>query len=65
MVYDEWNRVLDLNLNAVYLCAKAEAQVMLRSGYGTIINTASMSAHISNTPQNQCAYKRPRRGYST
>ena len=29
---------------------------MLEAGYGKIINTASMSAHIVNTPQNQAAY---------
>jgi NAD(P)-dependent dehydrogenase (short-subunit alcohol dehydrogenase family) len=29
---------------------------MLEAGYGKIINTASMSGHIVNTPQNQLAY---------
>lgn len=62
MDYDEWRRVLDLNLDGVYLCAKAEAQIMLPAGYGKIINTASMSAHISNTPQNQCAYNASKAG---
>ncbi|HKJ86458.1 MAG TPA: glucose 1-dehydrogenase [Spirochaetia bacterium] len=62
MDYDEWKRVLDLNLNGVYLCAKAEAAAMLPAGYGKIINTASMSAHIVNTPQNQCAYNASKAG---
>ena len=52
----EWHSVMDVNLNAVFLCAQAEAQVMLEAGYGKIINTASMSASIVNTPQNQVAY---------
>ena len=62
MDYAEWKKVIDLNLNAVYLCSRAEAQVMLEAGYGKIINTASMSGHISNTPQNQAAYNTSKAG---
>lgn len=51
-----WNRVLRLNLDAVLYCAQAEAKVMMRSGYGKIINTASMSGHIVNVPQPQTPY---------
>ena len=61
-VYDEWEKILDLNLNAVYLCAREEAKVMLRKGYGKIINTASMSGYIVNTPQNQAAYNASKAG---
>lgn len=35
---------------------------MLAAGYGKIVNTASMSAHISNTPQNQSAYNTAKAG---
>ena len=35
---------------------------MLPAGYGKIINTASMSGHISNTPQNQSAYNSAKAG---
>ncbi|MBE7473714.1 MAG: short-chain dehydrogenase [Anaerolineae bacterium] len=52
----EWDKMMSINLKGVFLCAQAEARVMLPAGYGKIINTASMSAHISNTPQNQSAY---------
>lgn len=52
----EWDDMLNTNLKGVYLCAQAEARVMLPAGYGKIINTASMSGHIVNTPQNQSAY---------
>lgn len=62
MDYDEWKKVIDLNLNAVYRCAQAEAAVMLEAGYGKMINTASMSAHISNTPQKQAAYNASKAG---
>jgi NAD(P)-dependent dehydrogenase (short-subunit alcohol dehydrogenase family) len=47
-----WRKVMSLNLDAVLACAQAEAREMKKSGYGKIINTASMSAHIVNTPQN-------------
>jgi NAD(P)-dependent dehydrogenase (short-subunit alcohol dehydrogenase family) len=53
---EEWRKLMAVNLDAVFYCAQAEARVMLDAGYGKIINTASMSAHISNTPQNQVAY---------
>ena len=52
----EWDDMLNTNLKAVFLCAQAEARVMLPAGYGKIINTASMSGHIVNMPQNQSAY---------
>ena len=53
---DRWDRLMDLNLKAVFFCAQAEGQVMLSAGYGKIINTASMSGHIVNTPQCQAVY---------
>lgn len=62
MAYADWLRVLDVDLNSVFLCAQAQATVMLPAGYGKIINTASMSGHISNTPQNQAAYNTAKAG---
>ncbi len=56
MKLEDWDRVMDINLRAVFLCCQAEARVMLPRGYGKIINTASMSGTIVNTPQNQSAY---------
>lgn len=58
----DWDRLLNVNLKGVFLCAQAEAQVMLPAGYGKIINTASMSGSISNTPQNQCSYNASKAG---
>ncbi|MDR2485022.1 MAG: glucose 1-dehydrogenase [Treponema sp.] len=60
--FGEWRKILALNLDAVFLCAGSEAKEMAKKGYGKIINTASMSAHISNTPQNQCAYNASKAG---
>jgi NAD(P)-dependent dehydrogenase (short-subunit alcohol dehydrogenase family) len=53
---DDWGRVMRLNLDAVLYCCQAEAREMFKAGYGKIINTASMSGHIANMPQNQTPY---------
>lgn len=52
----DWRRVMSLNVDGVFYCARAEARVMLPAGYGKIINTASMSGHIVNAPQHQASY---------
>jgi NAD(P)-dependent dehydrogenase (short-subunit alcohol dehydrogenase family) len=62
MSFADWRKILALNLDAVFLCMQAEGRVMQAQGYGKIINTASMSAHIANTPQNQCAYNASKAG---
>jgi NAD(P)-dependent dehydrogenase (short-subunit alcohol dehydrogenase family) len=59
---NDWRRILALNLDAVFLCAQSEAREMVKKGYGKIINTASMSGHICNTPQNQSAYHTSKAG---
>jgi len=56
MTYEQWTKVIDCNLNGVFLTNQAAGRVMLRQGSGSIINTASMSGHIVNVPQPQCAY---------
>ncbi len=59
---NEWDQMMNVNLKGVFMCAQAEAQVMLKAGYGKIINTASMSAHIVNQPQNQSVYNTSKAG---
>lgn len=39
---DEWGRVLDVNLNAVFYCMKYEIASMLKSGGGSIVNISSV-----------------------
>ncbi len=56
MTYAQFKKIIDVNLNGVFLTAQAAAKVMLKQGRGSIINTASMSGHIVNVPQPQCAY---------
>jgi len=62
MPEEEWRKIMALNLDGVFFCAQAEARVMLEAGYGKIINTASMSAHIVNHPQHQAAYNASKAG---
>ena len=47
----EWDRVLDIDLKAVFLCCQAEGQAMLQLGSGSIINVVSISSQIVNRPQ--------------
>ena len=56
MTYEQWLKVIDVNLNGIFLTDIAAGRYMLAHGGGSIINTASMSAHIVNVPQPQCAY---------
>jgi len=56
MTFEQWNQVINVNLHGVFLTAQAAGKVMIKQGGGSIINTASMSAHIVNVPQPQCSY---------
>src|ERR1700686_1882448 len=53
---EDWHKVINVNLHAVFYCCREFGKVMLEQGKGSIINTASMSGIISNTPQPQSAY---------
>ncbi|MBK8023167.1 MAG: glucose 1-dehydrogenase [Chloroflexi bacterium] len=58
----DWDHMMNINLKGVFLCCQAEARVMLPAGYGKIINMASISGYISNTPQNQSHYNTSKAG---
>lgn len=62
MTYAQWRKVIDVNLNSVFLTDTIAGKYMLAHGGGSIINTASMSAHIVNVPQPQCAYNASKAG---
>ena len=62
MTLDQWSKVIDINLTGVFLTAQAAAKQMLKQGFGSIINTASMSGHIVNVPQPQCSYNASKAG---
>ncbi len=53
---EEWNKVIDINLNWVYWCCRAFGKYMLAAGKGSIVNIGSMSGVISNKPQPQSHY---------
>lgn len=54
--HDEWNKVINLDLNGVYYCAKYIGRHFRDQGKGSFIATASMSGHIVNFPQMQACY---------
>ena len=62
MTYEQWTKNIDVNLNSVFLTDTIAGRYMLANGGGSIINTASMSAHIVNVPQPQCAYNASKAG---
>ncbi|MDY0236473.1 MAG: glucose 1-dehydrogenase [Gudongella sp.] len=47
--YEEWKKVIDVNLNAVFNVAQQVGKVMIKNKYGKIINTASMYGLKANT----------------
>ena len=59
---DDWHKVMNVNLSAVFYCCRQFGKIMLEQGKGSIINTASMSGIISNTPQPQAAYNASKAG---
>lgn len=53
----QWRRVMDVNTTGSFLCAQAVARKMVDQGTGgSIVFTASISAHRVNYPQPQAAY---------
>ncbi len=59
----QWREVLEIDLDAVFLVARAAGRIMIGQGRGgSIINTASMSGMIVNYPQEQVAYNAAKAG---
>lgn len=59
---EEWLNMMAVNLNGVFFCCRAIGRHMLERGGGAIVNTASMSGMISNTPQPQAHYNAAKAG---
>jgi NAD(P)-dependent dehydrogenase (short-subunit alcohol dehydrogenase family) len=51
-----WLKVLDVNLNGTFWCARTFGKAMLQQGAGSIVNVGSMSGDIVNYPQEQAQY---------
>ncbi|MBX7433150.1 SDR family oxidoreductase [Mycobacterium sp. Y57] len=47
--FDEWQRVVNVNLNGVFHCTQAVLPDMIEAGWGRIVNISSSSTH-SGTP---------------
>jgi 3-oxoacyl-[acyl-carrier protein] reductase len=45
---EEWRKVLRINLDGPFICAKAIVPIMLRQGYGRIVNIASIAGKEGN-----------------
>ena len=57
---EEWKKVLDLNLNAVFYCLKAITPHMIENNYGRIVNIASIAGKEGNP--NASAYSASKAG---
>lgn len=54
---EEWRRVIDVNLNGVFIVAQLFGKKLIDNGVGgSIVNTGSMSGTIVNYPQLQASY---------
>jgi meso-butanediol dehydrogenase/(S,S)-butanediol dehydrogenase/diacetyl reductase len=47
--FEEWQRVLAVNLNGPFLCTQACAPVMLKTGGGAVVNISSISGLRAST----------------
>ena len=47
--YEEWRRVLSVNLDGAFLCTQAAAPLMLKGGGGAVVNIASISGLRAST----------------
>ena len=57
---EEWNKVINLNLNSVFYCCKAVVPFMEKNNYGRIVNIASIAGKEGNP--NASAYSTSKAG---
>jgi len=57
---EEWERVLRVNLTSQFLCCRAVAPLMVKAGYGRIVNIASIAGKEGNP--NAVAYSASKAG---
>jgi len=57
---EEWQKVINVNLNAVFYCCKAVVPHMIKNNYGRIVNIASISGKEGNA--NASAYSSSKAG---
>jgi len=52
---DEWKKVIEINLNSVFLICKNSIKFMMKQNQGNIINITSIVAHTGNFGQSNYA----------
>ena len=57
---DEWQKVIELNLNSTFYCCKAIVPHMIKNNYGRIVNIASIAGKEGNP--NASAYSTSKAG---
>ena len=57
---EAWQRVMDVNLNGVFYCCRAVVPLMIKHGYGRIVNIASVAGKEGNP--NASAYSASKAG---
>ena len=57
---EEWNKVININLNSVFYCCKSVVPFMMKNDYGRIVNIASIAGKEGNP--NASAYSTSKAG---
>ena len=60
---EEWDKIIDINLKALFFCCQEEAQAMLRTGKGKIINISSLL--VENGFKNRSIYAASKGGVAS
>jgi NAD(P)-dependent dehydrogenase (short-subunit alcohol dehydrogenase family) len=63
--YESLNEIMQINVIGTYMCCQEAAKIMIPKGKGSIVNMASMSAHIVNVPQKTSNYQVSKAGVVT
>jgi len=51
MQLSQWQKVIDVNLTGIFLCCREFSKIMIKQGYGKIINIASLKAQKGSIGQ--------------
>lgn len=60
--YENWRKVMDINLDALFFLSQAVGRQMIRQKSGCIINISSNSDNLVMTPQTQAVYNASKAG---
>lgn len=60
--FADWQKVININLNGVFIVSQIVGRQMIEQQRGSIINISSMSGLVVNTPQCQASYNASKAG---